>query len=165
MGFVADKAVEPLDWDFSKYGAGSGTSPEPSTAEIERFNRKWRALVQALLAMRNAAITAETSETEEMSPEQAKQKLLEYQGISLDDALQRLSSELDDETLPGVDEVITHMAQLIAEVAKDQPSVDQIMALPHRPRTAFFGWFVGEMTNPESEAAGMKPSLSLVHSG
>lgn len=165
MGFIADKAVEPLDWDFSKYGAGSGTSPEPSTAMIERFNRKWRQLVQALIAMRNAAVTAETSEAEELTPEQAKEKLLAFQGLNLDDALQRLSQELDDEALPGIEEVIGHMAQLIAEVTKDQPSVDQIMALPHRPRTAFFGWFVGEMTSPESEAADTKPSLSLVHNG
>lgn len=165
MGFVAGSSVEPLEWDFSAYGAGKGVSPEPTSQQIEQFNKRWYNLVQALVALRNALVAAEQDRNEELSPEQAKQKLLEFSGMDLDMALQRLDQELSEARLPDQLEVITKMAQLIAETTGDCPSVEQIMKLPHRPRTMFFGWFVQELTDPEGVAAGTKPSLSLVHNG
>jgi len=36
-GFNAATAVDPLDFDFSKYGGPTGVIPEPSTKQVEAF--------------------------------------------------------------------------------------------------------------------------------
>lgn len=41
MGFDAGAALEPLDYNFEKFDAGSGTIPEPTRAQIRDFE-KWR---------------------------------------------------------------------------------------------------------------------------
>lgn len=159
-GFVADAVVEPLKWDFTSFGAGSGTTPEPTTQAIERFHRKSRNIAEAMVRLQTAAISEETNRIADLTPEQAKEEMLRWGKLDLDQALEILDAELAGQQ--SGQELVQRMAKLIAETAQDCPNLDQIMALPHRVRSAYFGWFTGQLINPELVAAGTKPSLSLV---
>lgn len=47
--FVADeKTVEPLAYDFSKFGGGAGRIPEPNTDQIVRFWSDYAAHITAI---------------------------------------------------------------------------------------------------------------------
>lgn len=166
MAFIADEVVEPLDWDFSKYGAGKGTTPEPTTIQIERFHRRATNIAEAMIRLQGAAMSAESDRVQDLTPEQAKAELERWGQMNLDQALETLDRELDehlDQRQSGMG-LVQKMAELIAETAQNQPNTEQIMALPHRIRSAYFGWFSGQLINPELVAAGTKRSLSLVHS-
>jgi hypothetical protein len=165
VGFNAAKAVAPLEWDFTDYDAGSGTTPEPSTREIQQFERESRALAEALVRIQTAAVAKESDRIQALAPEDAKNEMLSWWGLGLDQALQRLDSEFGElyaETSVEADKLVGKFAELVARVAHGSPNADQIMALPHRVRAAFFGWFSQELLNPESVAAGIKPSLRLI---
>jgi len=164
MGFNAGQSVAPLDWDFTDYNAGKGTSPEPTSQQINYYFRQSRNLVEALIRIQTGKVAAEAAE--ELDPEQAKQQLLDWAARSLEDGLALLQQELDQSSPPQETlELIEQMARLVAETTGNCPSADQIMALPHRVRMAYFGWFTQELTDPELVAAGTRRSLSVVRSG
>jgi len=166
MGFKADTAVEALDWDFTKYGAGSGTSPGPSTNQIERYQRRLRGLVQALQRLQLAKASAHT----ELTDEQLRAQMDEWVRMNLDEAIAAIDQEqqdaLDELGAAGNQTVLdAKICELVAETLGNCPNVEQIQALPHRVRFAFYGWVTQELLSPELEAADSKPSLSLVRNG
>jgi hypothetical protein len=42
--FIASEAVKPLNYDFSPYSKAKGTVPEPSQADIKKFQKKVRSV-------------------------------------------------------------------------------------------------------------------------
>lgn len=162
MGFVADKVVEPLAWDFTTYGGGQGVSPEPTTQQIERYFRRQRNIVEALLRIQTAEMDKESSRLTKLTPEQAQAEVQRWAELTHEEAFEILETELAAGHTPEGEKLHRKYSELIAETTHDCPNLDQLMALPHRIRTAYFGWFTGQLINPEPVAAGTKPSLSLV---
>lgn len=167
MGFNAGNAVAPLDWDFSDFDAGKGTTPEPTTEAIQRFHRKVTTLAEALMRLQTATVSAETDRIREMLPEDAKQEMQRWSSLTLDDAVNLLSSEFDQHYSNVQTEstkLVQRYAEAVEEVSGGCPRADQIIQLPHRVRSAYFGWITQELTNPEGGAAGTMRSLGRASS-
>lgn len=162
MGFDAGASVAPLDWDFTRFGGGSGVTPEPTTQQIEKFLRSHGALQQSVVKAKSAL----AMRLDELSPEEAKQRLLEWAELDRDQAFERAYRELDE--LGDSDEMEQYalrMATMVAEVCSDCPSVEQILKIPHRVRIVFYRWIIKELNDPELFAVATKPSLSVVSGG
>lgn len=160
MGFNAESVVEPMDWDFTKYGAGKGTIPEPSDREVERFLKKYQVLISQTL--RSAELRAAEQLDEAISEAAGGD---EKRLLTLAESVAVMSRIDSDELLSGP-EAAEALVGLFASITKGQPSKEQMMQLPHRIRGAFYGWVMGQLTNPDfSAAAGSRPSLALVNGG
>lgn len=125
-GFDAAAAVEPMDWNFEKFGGGSGTVPEPSNDEMKRFQRDFARV------MREGAKL-------DMSDDAAK-KMDETEFEAYQMKAEDIGKQLDT---------------VIADLCKNSPSAEQVGRLPFRVKTAFSQWLMKQF-NPEAEAAGTK---------
>lgn len=162
-GFDAGSAVEPMDWDFSKFGAGKGTIPEPSDVEIEKFMRKYQVL--ATQVMRSAEVQT-NEELRELVEQRAKEADPNNPTAPLTVAESLEVMKTVDLSGVKATEISDAMLELVLTVTKGMPGREQILALPNRIRGAFYGWLIGQLTNPDfSVAAGTRPSLSLVNGG
>lgn len=125
-GFDAATAVEPMDYDFTKYKAGKGTVPEPSNDDMKSFQQEF-----ATIMRRGQQLNVSEDEALKMSEEDftAFQKQADEVGEELDAAL--------------------------AKLCQGQPSLDQLKKLPFRVKTAFSRWLMDQMS-PEGGAAGTK---------
>lgn len=154
MGFDASVAVPALEWDFRAYGAGEGTSPEPSDVMIERFRRKYLRMMTAI--KEQVQLTA--AQLEQDDSEVSIPRLL-----SIAESVKAMNEITGDDEVAAT--INRQMCQITSEVLSGQPSPDQIQALPLRVRAAFFGWVIGQVLNPESYAAVTRPSLRAVAGG
>jgi hypothetical protein len=150
-GFKADEAVPKLEWDFTRYvPKAKGVAPEPSTETIVWFQNEHTALVEG---MRRTALgkgyKAEPGDDEDAK--EARKKLLEHwAALTPEEHVLEVAAELEE--IMSVEQRLTYqrqMAELIAKVTEENPSVEQMMGLPGRIRTAFYGWFTGQLIRPE----------------
>lgn len=165
-GFNAETAVEPLDWDFTKYAGenAKGTTPEPTTKAIERFFRKQQTLTMATIRTKQAMARVLKEKAEALSPEEALAEMRRQAELTVDQAFDEIIDELNKVMTEGEMESLSNqMAKLVAEASNDCPSAEQIMALPYRLRIAFFGWFAGEMNSPEASAVVSNTSLARLN--
>ncbi|QFG07917.1 hypothetical protein SEA_INTOLERANT_22 [Streptomyces phage Intolerant] len=125
-GFDAATAVEPMEWDFSHYGGGKGVVPEPSTREMQDFQREFAKVMRKGQAL-------------EISDEEAM-KLSEKAFDKLQTDAQKIGEELDE---------------LIAKLCKGTPSREDVATLPFRVKTAFSKWLM-EQFAPEGGTSGTK---------
>lgn len=121
--FDAGSAVEPLEFDFSKYGGKTGTMPEPSQTEFAKFAAKQQSIQLEALSMQKRLDAADKDG--KLDAEFLAE--VEAEGKKLDD---RLSAA-------------------IAELFKDQPSVEDMGRLPYRVKQALSVWIVGKFS-PEA---------------
>jgi hypothetical protein len=124
--FNLTDAVGVLEYNFEPY-AGKGVIPEPSAIQIQAFR-------QALGEM--------LGEVDEDSSDKDE-------GVVF---AKRLSEYLNSDTTEA-DEKSLH---IVADVCSNQPSFDDLQALPYRARQAFLGWIVGMLLVPE----GARPATS-----
>jgi hypothetical protein len=122
-GFDAATAVEPMDWNFEKFGGGVGTVPEPSTEEMKLFQKDFARIMRDGNAL-------------EMDNEESV-KLTEEEFEELQTKMSAISDRLD---------------VAISTLCKEQPSRAQVALLPFRVKTAFSRWLM-EQFNPEAAAA------------
>jgi hypothetical protein len=122
-GFDAATAVEPMDWNFDKFGGGTGTVPEPSTEEMKLFQKDFARIMRDGNAL-------------EMDSEESV-KLTEEEFEELQTKMSAISDRLD---------------VAISTLCKEQPSRAQVALLPFRVKTAFSRWLM-EQFNPEAAAA------------
>lgn len=147
MGFVASEAVPALEWDFTAYGGpdARGVSLEPSDVMVERFKRKQMRLATALaeqIELTTKQLEADDQEVQIRALLPFKEAVAQIGAIEGDDELSRNAQQ--------------QMAEITAEVLGGCPNVEQILHLPLRVRTVFFGWITGQLLNPESFAAATK---------
>jgi hypothetical protein len=113
--------VEGVEYDFEQYGGkGKGTIPEPSDADVERFQE------------RMLAFTEETG----------------IRG--LDDLIKKLSGMEPDERKSYARDQETRAYEMYAEFCKNSPSVEEIKSVPPRIRRAFFHYVQQEFFNPNT---------------
>ncbi len=125
-GFDAATAVEPMDWNFEKFGGGSGVVPEPSTKDMKKFQGEFGKIMRE-----GAALEVPDEDAAKLSDEEFE-------------TLRKKADDLGD-----------RLDQAIAKLCKDQPSVEQVSKLPFRVKTAFSRWLL-EQFRPEGETAGTK---------
>jgi hypothetical protein len=125
-GFDAATAVEPMNYDFTAYGGGKGVVPEPSTAEMQSFQREFAKVMRK-------------GQKLEVSDEDAM-KMSEKDFDKLQKDAAAIGEELDD---------------LIAGLCKGEPSKEDVAKLPFRVKTAFSKWLM-EQFAPEGGTSGTK---------
>lgn len=122
--FKASDALEPLEYDFKPYADAKGTVPEPTDDQVARFYAdQARNLESALGEERLADV--------DMEDPVAVGRLL--QSLNADDYGAMYDQLLD-----------THAA-----VCSDQPTREEVAALPFRLRRAWYGMVQGWL-RPES---------------
>lgn len=127
MGFNAETAVSKLDWDFTTFVPDAkGVTPEPSVDQAEAF----------LSAMRDLAAEADADDDtgEGDRPVLSDQEALaKFEGMS-SEKMRALSEKL---------------IGAFADVCSNNPTREQITALPYRQQQAFFGYIYGQILNPQ----------------
>jgi hypothetical protein len=155
--FKAEEAVPKLEWDFRPYVDAHGVSPEPSGTALFAFQQNYNNTLQAY--RRNAVAKAAVRDREEknLGPEEIQAEIDRWAAMTWESAIEE-SARLMDEALgaDAADELNTRVATLVAELTGDCPNVEQIMALPGRVRSVYFGWFVGQVSDPEALTAGTR---------
>jgi hypothetical protein len=121
MPFVAETAVQPLDYNFRPYLQANGTTPEPSDKEIRRFQLRIAASAKKAMGDRKIDTT---------DPNAVVHFVLH---MSEDDY-----GLVNDE-----------MIEATAELTKGFPSLEQISALPGRIQRAYILSLQEDLTNPE----------------
>ncbi|AYD86769.1 hypothetical protein SEA_MICRODON_22 [Streptomyces phage Microdon] len=127
-GFDAGTAVEPMDYDFTTVpgGVGKGTVPEPSTKEMQVFQREFAKVMRK-------------GQKLEVSDEDAM-KMSEKEFDKLQADAQAIGEELDE---------------LIGTLCKGSPSTEEVATLPFRVKTAFSKWLM-EQFAPEGGTSGTR---------
>lgn len=124
--FTAGTAVEALDYDFTDYVPGcAGTIPEPTTEQIETYFDRAREVAQEVMAVKN--------------------KMDKVKNADGDGSTENLTEEEVTEIVTDLEEIDVHglqakMVDLIADLCSQQPTAEQITALPFRVRQAFIKW-------------------------
>jgi hypothetical protein len=129
MGFDAGTVVEPLDWDFvkvTKNPEDKGTIPEPTDKAIDKMFTELQKLASSL------AKRLQVTQPEETTPE----KMLE--------GLANLPDEAEEPEF-GLEEYLTGMNRIYAELCQNQPSEEQLSRLPLRIRVKFYSWLTSEL--------------------
>jgi hypothetical protein len=129
MGFKAAQ-IEKLNYDFRPYKDVSGTIPEPSSAQVEKFREAMGDVMKHA-----ASIDPDTWGGGKDADGNPKELTTEVMVARIDLTLSK-SAEVEKETTNAVIELTGLDSELI-------------WSLPYRTRAAFAGWIVGEFFNPE----------------
>jgi hypothetical protein len=135
VGFDAGTVVAPLDWNFEKYNAGSGTVPEPSDKDIETLFKDLTKVSREVMAIAGINQVADDA-----APE----------------AIMQAMADMDGEI--GISKLVSGFTKAFAKLCKNQPTVIQLNKLPMRVRMHFYMWLAGEL-RPEAGGAVSMPQL------
>lgn len=131
--FNASTVVEPLDYDFTKFGGRKAEIPEPSDAQVLKMYSEMDALVKSL-----------AGEFVELPKNPSAQDLVE--------SLNQLTmSESYGPMLEG-------MTAIYSDLCSNSPTVEELNQLPPRIRTLFFQWVAKQM-RPELDAVDSKTTV------
>lgn len=156
MMFDAGNAVPKLEYDFTRYKGGKGVSPEPSTESLAEFAREWRTMIEAIVRVKKSLALSEASKLEGRPAEEKMAEVELWAAMDWREAQAILGDELTALSPPAETiELSEKQAELCARVFDNVPSVEDILKLPGRVRTAYYGWVVGQLLDPEAVAAGM----------
>lgn len=154
-GFKADEAVAKLEWDFRPWVDASGVSPEPSDVALELFQRNYNNNIQAARRTTLSRAALMDQDSGKKTAEEIREELKAWASYNWDEAVDA-SAELLDGALEKdtARQLHLRLATLISELTGECPATEQIMGLPVRIRSAYIGWFVGQVSNPEGVAVG-----------
>lgn len=151
--FDAGTAVENLEFDFTKFGGGSGEITEPSTAAVNNFFRGLRGLMGEVRGLQAEA--ENLSNLEEMSDEdmlkqvdkidEATEGASKYQLRTMEMIAELCGAQWLPEDADPEDKVLTG----------GSPSLEQLQTLPFRHLQAFNKWLI-EQIQPKRETPGSK---------
>lgn len=141
--FDAGKAVEAVEWDFTAYGGGEGTTPEPSRGQIQKFNSTQRALTKRIRPIIRKAESLE---------KKAKEGTIS--GEELDAEVDALETEVTEKEMEQYEQEFT---EALAELCSGSPSVDDMEELPFRVKQAWAEFVLEQFSpDPEKERPGTK---------
>lgn len=127
--FKLEDELGELPYDFRTKGnpnAPHGIIAEPSTKQIQDFQRTLRAL---------------------MGP--ALEKMAEAQEMSPKERAAAISADAESEEEAEAQHELTLKA--IAKLCSDSPSVTDLKSLPYRGQQFFVGWIVGVFLDPNQQ--------------
>lgn len=135
--FDAANIVESLDWDFSAFEGGTGTTPEPTEKLLAEFLRDVSNLHTDIAKERKDLELPENPSTDDLI-----------------EAVTRLK------TSDILEDLFRRMTVLIANLCQQNPSAEQIEKLPMRHKAAFFRYMT-ENIRPEvfGVATTMNPAI------
>lgn len=135
--FNADSIGGDIKYNFEKWNGPKGVVPEPTRAQVNNLMKSVTA------AFKEAGLAPDTQEGEVLSPDQVADTMSK---VDDDEMFEKLSNVLLD---------------ALSDICGGSPSREVLEALPYRPFQGFFGYLIGNLTNPESSAPGMNSSPRL----
>lgn len=135
--FDAATAVEPMDYDLSKYGGPKGTVPEPSRGQVEVFFKRVKEV--------NLFVGKTVSKAERL----AKEADESGDSQSLEEYVENISED-------KIKEYQDQFAVWMNEVSSGTLEVGMLQELPARIFSAFFRWISTELS-PKGETNDSKP--------
>jgi hypothetical protein len=125
-GFDAGTIVEPMDYNFTKFGGRKAVIPEPDEDQVKLMYSEMDGLLKSI-----------ASEFVKLPDNPSAQDLVE--------SLNQLTmSESYAPMLQG-------MTEIYSRLCSNSPSVDELLLLPPRIRALFFQWVAKQM-RPELDA-------------
>ena len=128
--FDADSIGGDIEYDFTKWNGPKGVVPEPPRGLVNDMMKKVSAAFKEL----------GVSDKDNLTPEDVADTMNEVED---DEMFQKLTDKL---------------VEILAEVCSGSPSKEALAALPYRPFMGFFGYLIGNLTNPEGSTPGTNNS-------
>ena len=122
--FNAASVVEALEWTFEPFVSAKGVIKEPNDDQIATYLADMKAI--------GAEIKAKVPDAPDGNDPVG------------------LMSALEDLDIESVSALTGRMAGIYAALCSGEPSREQILALPPRRRTMFYGWLQQEVMSPEA---------------
>lgn len=135
--FDADSIGGDLEYDFTKWGGPKGVVPEPPRAAVNGMMKKISS------AFKEVGLRDEDADDESLTPDQVASTM----------------DKVEDEEM--FEKLNDHLLGALADVCGGSPTREQLDALPYRPFMGFFGYLIGNLTNPEGSTPGTKSSRRL----
>lgn len=166
MGFNAAEVVPKLEYDFRPHVNAHGVTPEPSGEKQAEFVTRFHNLMLSIQRVGMARIEAERERVDKLTEEERQAQLDQWAGLSWDQALAMIEADSNvNQDMGDPETSARQMAELVEEMSAGAPSADEIMQLPGRIRSAYFGWIVGQLSDPELWAAASKKPLAALLNG
>lgn len=137
--FDASTIGGDIEYDFSKWGGPAGVVPEPPRNAVSKLMKT------VSTAFKEMGLRDEDADDESLTPNDVVNTMAK--------------AEEDDEEL--FEKLTEKLTDALAEVCAGSPSRDALAALPYRPFMGFFGYLIGNLTNPEGTRPGTSNSRRL----
>jgi hypothetical protein len=155
-GFDAGSSTDSLDYDFSTSKTADekdrevlkdarGTVPEPSQRQVDAYRKGLLEVFKDPALKSVAKAAANGVDPENMSG----QEIVALLGD-------------DDVPIENLMKAMDAQSEQLIKICAGTPSKKQIMALPPRERTAFFGWLAGELFPKDPTSQTPVSTRSLV---
>lgn len=142
MEFDESTAPEALKYNFTKWGGVRGEIPEPTEAGMQAYVKFHEDLISSDQGNREDQLRAEANAiTEAAAADEGSVKiegdLPDFEDLAAPEPPKRRTLR---EIILGDPDEARRTAEAVGEVCQHSPSVEQIWALPYRPRVAFINW-------------------------
>jgi hypothetical protein len=135
--FNAESIGGELEYDLSKWGGPKGVVPEPPRHAVNKLMK------DVTTAFKESGLGPETADGEVLSPEQVADTM----------------NKVEDEEMFG--KLTDLLVDALADLCGGSPSREALENLPYRPFMGFFGYLIGNLTNPEVSAPDTNSSRRL----
>lgn len=138
--FDASTIGGDLEYDFSKWNGPTGVVPEPPRSAVTTLMK------QISRAFKDSGLRDEDADDDTLTPDEVEKTMNKVED---EEVFEKLTAELLD---------------ALAKVCAGSPTREQLEALPYRPFMGFFGYLVGNLTNPEGSKPGSNSSQRRLRS-
>jgi hypothetical protein len=122
-----------LEYDFTKWGGPKGTVPEPPRFAVNKLLKSIDVTFKEL-GLKDSDDTSE---------------------LDVDDVAETMNTIDDEEKFVKLQEALL---DALTDLCAGNPSREVLEALPYRPFQGFFGYLIGNLTNPEVSVSGTSNS-------
>lgn len=152
--FDAGKAVESVDYDFTKYGGPSGVIAEPTEAGLAGFTKVLDDLIGS-------------AKTEQTLIEQANEMTREIEAKQAGRAQGKRAKKPEPEPEPDItytslldrgSDYIARMIPPAGDLCQQSPSAEDMLALPYRVRVAFIEFLIEEFITGSGDDSPPEPA-------
>lgn len=123
-----------LEYDFSRWSGPTGVVPEPPRAAVNTLMKS------ISVAFKDLGLRDEDETDDSLTPNDVEKTM----------------NQIEDEEL--FEKMNEKLLDALAKVCAGSPSRENLEALPYRPFMGFFGYLIGNLTNPEGSKPGTTSS-------
>lgn len=138
--FDASSIGGDLEYDLSKWGGPVGVVPEPPRSAVTKLMK------EISIAFKESGLRDKDEDDDTLTP----------------DEVERTMNQVEDEEM--FERLTEKLIDALAKVCGGSPSREALEALPYRPFMGFFGYLVGNLTNPEGSKPGTNNSRGRLRS-
>lgn len=138
--FDASSIGGDLEYDFSRWNGPTGVVPEPPRSAVNSMMKSISA------AFKETGLRDQNEDDDSLTPEDVESTM----------------SKVDDEEV--FEKLTIQLLDALAKLCSGSPSREDLEKLPYRPFMGFFGYLIGNLTNPEGSKPGTTNSRARLRS-